>query len=93
MPASDALICIYIQWHQEWEDWQKAAHPLSPEELSKRTWMESTGGAAPATLKDIFVAADAGRKGHITEDEYAYIVRRWWRSTEHWDELLDFSLF
>ena len=78
--------------HQEWEDWQAASHPLSLDELSKRTKMGSTGGAAPASLKDLFAAADAGRKGHITEEEFVYVVRRWWRCSEHWDELLDYSL-
>lgn len=77
---------------QEWENFQRAAHPLSCEELSQRTRFGPTGNGPPATLKVIFSAADSGTKGFVTEEDYCYLLRRWWRCTEHWDELLDYSL-
>ena len=77
---------------QEWTAWQTAAHALTPAQLSARTHMENWGDAEPASLAEIFAAADRGGKGFITETEYLHIVQRWYGSTDHWCELNAYSL-
>lgn len=71
--------------------WRTATARCTPAQLCAATRTEGHGGAAP-TLEQLFHAADAGRKGRVTADDWARATQRFWQCSEPWCELNAFAL-
>jgi hypothetical protein len=71
--------------------WRARAQRCTPAQLAHTTRTDGWGEHAPS-LDDVFVAADHGRTGRVTAEDWTRLVTRFWTCSEPWDELNAFSL-